>query len=106
MEIINHQDGIIKSSLVQLVQHRSTEVANAQEGALVPLNEEMARKAGETVEATPKSENDGIREDEERQQGRRERRRRQIPADEDDSEEEKKSPATSSGSPHRIDITI
>lgn len=75
MSLLNIQDGMIKSSLVQQIQDRGNDILRAAEGAQAAHHAEEARQASEFIAPTLATENEGIRQEQERK--RQERRRRQ-----------------------------
>ena len=103
MQILNLQDGIIKSPLVQQMQEQAAAVFRAEEGARRTFHDEMARQAEETTQETAQSENETIREDEEHPSGRRPPRRRQPSLPEGEDAPEAPAAENQTGS-HRIDI--
>ncbi len=84
MRILNLQDGVVKSPLVQQIQGRAAEVARTQDASHVAFNDELARQADEVVLQTNQAENDGIRDKEEREGRQRRRRKRQTGKTHDD----------------------
>ena len=109
MRILNLQDGVVKSSLVQQVQSRAAEVARTQDSSNVVFNNELARQADEVVLQTNQAENDGIRQKEEREGRQRRRRRKQQLGEEvgeDDSSAAIKKNACNTNNAPGIDITV
>ncbi len=110
MSLINMQDNVIKSSLVQQVQSRGGDIAKAAEMAQNLFKDELARQADETVKETPQTENGVIHDDQEREQGgkppRRRRQRRHGEESEDESTEQGDGTPPSPDGPHRIDLTV
>ena len=105
MQILNIQDGVVKSALVQQIQARAGEMARVQDVSQVAFDDEMARKADETVEELNQGENEAIQEEEERgEQQQRRRRRRRHDADEPEEEAEDTKPPPHDS--HHIDVTI
>jgi hypothetical protein len=106
MQILNLQDGIVKSSLVQQVQERAADLVRSDQAARVNFHQELARQAEEVIAETPQAEHEAIREEEERGEGQGQRRRSRHQADQAESSEEQKPSSPPSLSPHRIDIVV
>jgi len=106
MQILNLQDGIVKSPLVQQMQERPGEVARMQDASQLAFNEEITRQADETVAQLNQAEHEAIRADQERGQGQGRRRRRRPERQDAEAEPQNQSPPPAIGGPHRIDITV
>ncbi|MBN2713112.1 MAG: hypothetical protein JXR97_11880 [Planctomycetes bacterium] len=108
MSLFNMQDGVVKSSLVQQVQHRAAEVGKVHQATMVTQSQEQARMADEVVLQTHQAEGGEVRADEENtENGQRQQKRRrgQGQPDEADNGENDSGEHGESG-PHLIDITI
>ncbi len=105
MSLVNMQDGVVKSPLVQQVQQRGADLSRVQQSTQVPFNQELARQADEVVLQTAEAENEGIRPDEEGKQDHPQKRRK--PAEgEEGPDEEPPEEGMSDNASHRIDITV
>lgn len=104
MSLINLQDGILKSPLVQTFQTRADDMARAVQATHVSFNEELARQADEVVLQTRQTEQETIREDMKREQQERQRRIRRRVAAATPEEAEEKPPSPPPSPLHRVDI--
>jgi len=109
MQILNLQDGIVKSPLVSTVQNRAAEILRAGEIAADHRHAEQAREAEEVTQETSRVEQDEIHPDEGRDQSHPDRRRRRrpsaAPAVAPSAEPRPAASAEPSGG-HKIDIVI
>ena len=77
MSMINMQDNIIKSNLVQQFQHRGEELQRNQDKAQLPHIQELARQADEVVLQITKTEQEAIREEQERRKDERKKKKKE-----------------------------
>lgn len=105
MQILNVQDGFVKSPLVQLTAERAAELAKVQDAAQVMVREEEARKADEVVIELHEAENETIRNQEENKHSRQRRRKERLPEDDERETANRDTPTAPGGYPHLLDVT-
>lgn len=105
---LNMQDNVVKSSLVQQIQERDTDINRSSNQMHDAFAKEMARKSHEVVTEVEHTENHGINADNEGDEGRggkQKKQHRRNPDDPDDPLMEGWSMGPDDdGKPHSINI--
>lgn len=112
MSAINNQDNIIKSPLVQQMQHRAEDMARVQTAHEHAQKAENVREADEVILEIKQTEQQGIHDDDDERRERRRQAAESEPAegegeseDTEATDEATDKPVSADGQRH-IDITI